>query len=78
MISVIKRITLPAIGKTFEVGEEYEGQVIIEIKYASIEYDDHIHSEYHVLDEDGNLIAVIENCAVLVEFQKVNEGGDDR
>ena len=60
--------------KTYEVGREVRGQVIIEIKSVGLEYEDHVHSEYHALDEKGEVILAIENCPVIVEWQEVVEG----
>ncbi|MGN7167929.1 hypothetical protein ACTHSJ_18885 [Paenibacillus cellulositrophicus] len=57
----------------YEVGTELNGRDVIEIKNMSDEYEDHIHSEYWVLDENGELIASIENCPVIVEWQTIAE-----
>lgn len=62
--------------RTYEVGGEVRGQAIIEIKNMSVEYEDHIHSEYHVFGEDEELIATVENCPVIVEWQKIAVDGD--
>ncbi|MDO7908465.1 hypothetical protein Q5741_18860 [Paenibacillus sp. JX-17] len=59
--------------RIFEVGTELDGQEIIEIKQAGAEYEDRIHSEYHVLNEEGCLIACIENAPVLIEYKQIAE-----
>lgn len=72
MENIIHRITVisnPT--RIFEVGTELDGQEIIEMKQVGQEFEDRIHSEYHVLNEDGELIACIENAPVLVEYKQI-------
>lgn len=67
---LIKSLTVISQSRTmrYVVGEEVNGRVIIEIQSVGCEYEDRMHSEYYVLDEDGELIATIENCPVVVEY----------
>lgn len=55
--------------RVFEVGNEINGRVVIEIKQVG---EDNF-SEFWVLDEDEKLIVSIENCPVIVEWQEVAE-----
>jgi hypothetical protein len=57
--------------RIFEVGTEYEGQVIIKIASAGTEFEQSVHSEYHIEDEHGRLIAHIENAPVIVEYRQI-------
>jgi hypothetical protein len=72
---VIQRISIVTLEgvKSFEVGNVYVGQAVIEIKNNSLEFENSIHSQYDVLDKNGNLIASIENCPVVVEYRSVAE-----
>jgi hypothetical protein len=55
--------------RVFEVGGEYEGRGIIEIKnYSQDEY-----SSYSMYDENSELIAIIENAPVIVEYRQIAE-----
>lgn len=77
-MQVIQKLTIVTLEgvKSFEVGNEHDGQAIIEIKNNCQEYPDHIHSQYDVLDEDGQPVAVIENCPVVVEYRSIAEESD--
>jgi hypothetical protein len=44
------------------------GSVIKAIENMGSEFPDSIHSEFDVIGHDGNLIAVIENAPVIVEY----------
>lgn len=59
--------------RVFEVGTELNGVAIIEIGDLGREYEDHVHSEYHILDENGELIVAIKNSPVIVEYQEIVE-----
>ncbi len=71
-MEIIKRLTIisnPT--RVFEVGTELDGREVIEIRQVGSEYEDHVHSEYVVLDEDGGMIAVVENAPVIVDYQRI-------
>ncbi|MGO4496471.1 hypothetical protein AB4114_11295 [Paenibacillus sp. 2RAB27] len=72
-IPVIQSVTVASIpNRKYEVGCELsQGRVIIEIVDAGTEYEDHTESLYHVYGEDRKLIATIENCPVIVEYQQI-------
>ncbi|WP_433618728.1 hypothetical protein [Paenibacillus cellulositrophicus] len=59
--------------RIYEVGTEINGRDVIEIKQVGYEFEGGIHSEFHVLDEEGSLIASVENCPVIVEWQTIAE-----
>ena len=59
----------------FEVGTEIDGREVIEIKQVGEEYEDHIHSEYYVLDENSHLITSVENAPVIVDWKTIVEDG---
>ena len=54
--------------REFEVGSVVNDREVIEIKNVSSEFEDSIHSEFHVLDENGDLIFVAENTPVHLDF----------
>lgn len=71
-MQVIQRLTVisnPT--RVFEVGTELDGKEIIEIKQAGYEFETSVHSEYHVLDGDGELIASVENAPVIVDYVNI-------
>lgn len=57
--------------RIFEVGTELDGREVIEIKQVGYEHDTGVFSEFHVLDENGKLIASIENCPVIVDWKTI-------
>lgn len=59
--------------RIFEVGTEVDGKEVIEIRQAGTNYEDHVHSEYHVEDENGDLIASVENAPVIVDWRSIVE-----
>ena len=73
-MQVIQKITVVSNPtRVFEVGTEVNRREVIEIKQVGVQYENSIHSEYIVLDEDGDVIVSIENCPVIAEWQKVAE-----
>ncbi|WP_339294379.1 hypothetical protein MKY82_22260 [Paenibacillus sp. FSL W7-1279] len=71
-MNVIQKLTVVSNPtRIFEVGTEINGREVIEIKQVGYEFETGIYSELHVLDEDGGLIASIENCPVIVEWQTI-------
>lgn len=54
--------------RTFEVGNAINGLKVERITNNGLEFEDSIHSEYHVLDVNGKLIANIENAPVIVDW----------
>lgn len=79
MIQVIQKLTVVTslCVKTFDVGDKHNGQTIIEITPNGSEFENSIHSEYLVRGEDHILIAVIENCPVVVEYRSIERGDVD-
>ncbi|MGM0882562.1 MAG: hypothetical protein ACQEXQ_16165 [Bacillota bacterium] len=66
--TVIQSVTvISSIPSIFCVGAEHNDRAIIEIKQVG--YDS--VSEFHVLDEDGELIVSIENAPVIVEWKTI-------
>ncbi|MCA0754874.1 hypothetical protein KP806_07415 [Paenibacillus sp. N4] len=69
---IIQSVTvISAAPMTFSVGDLHKGREIIEIKqlgYDSI-------SEFHVLDEEGDLIVSIENCPAVIEWKPIVTDG---
>lgn len=59
--------------RIYEVGTELNGREVIEIKQIGYEFETGVHSEFHVLDEDNQLIVSVENCPVIVEWQTIAE-----
>ncbi|MEK3943504.1 hypothetical protein MKX41_09865 [Paenibacillus sp. FSL R5-0475] len=64
--------------RVFEVGTEIDSHEVIEIKQVGSEYEDHVHSEYVVLDEDGHMIASVENAPVIVEYKEIAEHDNEK
>ncbi|UOK65314.1 hypothetical protein MT997_13800 [Paenibacillus sp. OVF10] len=76
-MQIIQSITIASIPAfIFGVGGEHNGRAIIEIKQVGEEFPSRVHSEYHVLDEDGELIVAIENAPVIVEYQQIVDDGE--
>jgi hypothetical protein len=74
LVQVIQRLTVVSNPtRVFEVGTELNVCEVIEIKQVGSEYEDHVHSEFHVLDENGELIISIENAPVIVEYRQIAE-----
>ncbi|GAA0390184.1 hypothetical protein [Paenibacillus motobuensis] len=61
--------------RIFEVGTELGGREVIEIKQVGYEHDNGVFSEFHVLDENNELIASIENCPVILDWKVIVEDG---
>ncbi|UKS27176.1 hypothetical protein LOZ80_37950 [Paenibacillus sp. HWE-109] len=57
----------------YVVGQKLNGFVVSKINNVSSEYEDHVHSEYLVKEENGSLIVSIENCPVIVEWMEIPE-----
>lgn len=73
-MQIIKRLTVVSNPtRVFEVGSELDGKEVIEIQQVGAEYEDHVHSEYHIVDENGDLIAHVENCPVIVDWLTIVE-----
>lgn len=53
--------------RVFEVGTEIEGREVIEIK----RYSEDSYCEYHVLDGDGNLIAIVDNAPAILDWKTI-------
>jgi len=71
-MQVIHRLTVVSNPtRVFEVGTEIDGREVIEIKQVGYEFENGIHSEYLVYDENGDIIASIENCPVIVDWRTI-------
>jgi len=64
--------------RVFEVGTEIDSHEVIEIKQVGSEYEDHVHSEYVVLDEHGHMIASVENAPVIVDYKEIAEHDNEK
>lgn len=72
MYPVIQRLTVisnPT--RIFEVGTEIDGREVIEIKQMGYEFENSVHSELHVLDGNGHLIASVENAPVILDWKVI-------
>ncbi|RAW18460.1 hypothetical protein DC345_04830 [Paenibacillus taichungensis] len=75
-MQIIHRLTVVSNPtRVFEVGTEIYGREVIEIKQMGCEYSDHVHSEFYVLDENGQLITSVENAPVIVDWKTIAEDG---
>ncbi|MGZ0042096.1 hypothetical protein [Paenibacillus ottowii] len=73
-MQVIQRLTVVSNPtRIFEIGTELSGSEIIEIKQVGTEYENNVHSEFHILDENDELIVSIENAPVIVEYRQIVE-----
>nr|WP_302057315.1 hypothetical protein [Paenibacillus sp. Lou8.1] len=63
--------------RVFEVGTELDGREVIEIKQVGTAFENSIHSEFTIHDENGDLIASIENAPVIVEYRQIVEHDED-
>ena len=77
-MQVIQSITVASVPAfCFAVGGEHNDRVIIEIKQVGEEHPTHVHSEFWVLDENGDLIVSIENAPVIVEYVQIAEHDEE-
>lgn len=69
---VIRKLTVLCgnSARTFEVGNVINGLTVAKITNNGVEYEDRIHSEYQVLDANGELIANVENVPIIVDWQE--------
>lgn len=73
-MQIIHRLTVVSNPtRVFEVGSEIDGSEVIEIKQVGSDFEDHIHSEYYVLDQNGRLITSVENAPVIVDYKQIVE-----
>jgi hypothetical protein len=73
-MQVIQKLTVVSNPtRIFEVGTVVDGREIIEIRQVGVNYEEHTHSEFHVEDENGDLIASIENAPVIVDWRNIVE-----
>ncbi|MNC50063.1 hypothetical protein D3C75_992810 [compost metagenome] len=78
-MQVIQKLTVVSNPtRVFEVGTEIDSHEVIEIKQVGSEYEDHVHSEYVVLDEDGHMIASVENAPVIVDYKQIAEHDNEK
>ncbi|MEK5238086.1 hypothetical protein NST99_20540 [Paenibacillus sp. FSL L8-0470] len=73
-MQVIQRLTVVSNPtRIFEVGTEVDGREVIEIRQVGVNYEEHVHSEFHVEDENGDLIASVENAPVILDWKNIVE-----
>ncbi len=82
-MEIIKRLTVVSNPtRIFEVGTVIDGREVIEIRQIGSEFENSVHSEYVVLDENGCPIASVENAPVILDYQRIvvddNEKDDPR
>ncbi|AKG36133.1 hypothetical protein [Paenibacillus durus] len=72
-MQIIHKLTVLSIpNRVFEVGTEVDGREVIEIRqYAELPY-----TEFCITDENGDLIASVENAPVIVDWKQIVEHGD--
>ncbi|MBY0117895.1 hypothetical protein [Paenibacillus xylanexedens] len=76
-MQIIHRLTVVSNPtRIFEVGSEIDGNEVIEIKQVGAVYEYSVHSEFLVTDQDGNLIASIENAPVIIDWKTIAEDGE--
>ncbi|WP_433943401.1 hypothetical protein [Paenibacillus sp. SN-8-1] len=69
-MQVIQKLTVVSNPtRMFEVGNEVNGREVIEIKQVGTSD----FSEFWVIDQNEKVIASIENCPVIVEWQQIAE-----
>ncbi|WP_256721982.1 hypothetical protein, partial [Paenibacillus odorifer] len=79
LMQIIQKLTVVSNPtRVFEVGTEIDSHEVIEIKQIGSEYEDHVHSEYVVLDEDGHMIASVENAPVIVDYKQIAEHDNEK
>lgn len=77
-MQVIQRLTVVSNPtRVFEVGTEIDGREVIEVKQVGYDHDGGMFSEFHVLDENGTLIASVENCPVIVDWKNIVEHDEE-
>lgn len=54
----------------YKVGEKSNGIQISEIKNTGMEYEDHIHAMYEGYCDKGEIVFLVENCPVIVEWME--------
>lgn len=73
-MQVIQKLTVVSNPtRVFEVGTEIEGRDVIEIKQVGEED----FSEFWIMDENGALIASVENCPVIVDWKNIVEHDEE-
>ncbi|MEK3792033.1 hypothetical protein MKX42_09950 [Paenibacillus sp. FSL R7-0204] len=73
-MQVIQKLTVVSNPtRIFEVGTEVDGREVIEIRQVGANYEDHVHSEFIIEDENGELIASVENAPVIIDWKSIVE-----
>lgn len=73
-MQVIQKLTVVSNPtRIFEVGTEVDGREVIEIRQVGTNFEESVHSEFHVEDENGDLISSIENAPVIVDWKTIVE-----
>ncbi|ETT45751.1 hypothetical protein C162_20496 [Paenibacillus sp. FSL R7-269] len=73
-MQVIQKLTVVSNPtRIFEVGTEVEGREVIEIRQVGMNFEDHVHSEFIIEDENGELIASVENAPVIIDWKSIVE-----
>lgn len=73
-MQVIQKLTVVSNPtRVFEVGTEIDGRDVIEIKQVGEED----FSEFWIMDENGALIASVENCPVILDWKNIVEHDEE-
>ncbi|MBY9081049.1 hypothetical protein KIH86_23125 [Paenibacillus sp. HN-1] len=76
-MQIIQKLTvLCTPNRIFEVGTEVDGREIIAIKQVRQNFENSVHSEFLIEDENGDLIGSVENAPVIVDWKTISEHGD--
>lgn len=60
----------------YQVGSKYNDRMVGEIVDKTAEFENSIEFMYEIRDTDGDVIAVLENCSVIVEYAKPEKAGE--
>lgn len=73
-MQIIRKLTVVSNPtRIFEVGTEVDGHEVIAIRQVGTNYENYVHSEFHVEDENGDLITSVENAPVIIDWQSIVE-----
>jgi|GEM_PF-5551356 len=55
----------------YQVGDTMNGRAVAEIQDNCTEYDDHVFTHYAIKDAEGNTLAEVMNCPVILEYEVI-------
>ncbi|QWU17346.1 hypothetical protein SAMN04487895_104270 [Paenibacillus sophorae] len=77
-MQIIQRLTvLSTPNRIYEVGSEIDGHEVISIKQVGQEFENSVHSEFLIEDENGDLIASVENAPAIVDWKTIAEHDEE-